>query len=76
MVRTGVSAHEPITLADDQESFTFVGHAYVRCGATAVTVRGDLQAMTLDVGDTSPQLTVNGISVKPTLDNGFLHWQQ
>jgi hypothetical protein len=54
MVRVGEQSDRPETLAADGESFTFVGHAFVRFGGDAVTVRGDLRDMTLRVGDARP----------------------
>jgi hypothetical protein len=77
MVRTGPKATEPVTLEGGGERFTFAGHAFVRAGAEAIVVRGDLRAMTLRLGAgaTKRTLVVNGreVAARATAD-GRLEW--
>ena len=76
MVRFGDRAGEPVTLSGDGESFTFAGHAFVRVTAEKVTVRGDLGAMMLRVGDGRPELVVNGSPAEGRLAGGLLEWKK
>ncbi len=76
MVRWGEAATEPLTLAGGGESFTFAGHAFVRCAGDAVVVRGDLRAMELRVGDARPALVVNGTEVSAKVEGGVLAWEK
>jgi len=75
MVRIGEQSNRPKTLSADGESFTFVGHAFVRFNGNTVTVRGDLREMTLRVGDARPKLTVNGVKAEPRMADDFLYWK-
>jgi len=76
MVRVGAQADQPITLAGEEESFTFAGHAFVRHGGRTVVVRGGLREMTLHVGDVRPKLIVNGRPAETRVQDGFLQWKQ
>jgi hypothetical protein len=75
MVRVGEHAGEPETLSADGESFTFVGHAFVRLTRENIAVRGDLREMTLRVGDARPKLTVAGAPAEARVADGFLSWK-
>jgi hypothetical protein len=76
LVRFGPKAEQPVTLAGDRESFVFAGHAFIRRDDRTVTVRGHLQEMKLDVGDSRPKLIVNGAHVESRVEQGFLLWQR
>ncbi len=76
MVRVGEQAGQGETLSADGESFTFVGHAFVRLGRQGVIARGNLRALTLRVGDARPKLTVNGATVEARIADGFLYWKK
>jgi hypothetical protein len=74
MVRLGDDPDEPVTLEGDDERFVFADFAFVRVNAEAVTVRGDLRAMRLDVGPTAPGLIMNGKRERPRIADGFMTW--
>ncbi len=74
MVRFGDEAGEPVTLAGGGESFTFAGHAFVRVGQGKATVRGDVRAIRLRVGQGRPELLVNGRPVEASRSADFLEW--
>jgi hypothetical protein len=71
MLRYGDHADQPVTLAGDGESFTFVDHVYVRIGEDRVVVSGDLRAMKVRVKG-HPRLVVNGQERDCTLAEGRL----
>ncbi len=76
LVRWGDSAAEPVTLEGGGERFTFAGHGFVRVGPDQVTVRGDVRALALQVGNASPALVVNGVPAKATVSGGALTWRK
>jgi len=47
MVRLGDNYDQPLTLADDRESFTFADWAYLRIAKDKVEILGDLRAIRL-----------------------------
>jgi hypothetical protein len=59
LVRFGDDYDQPLTLAGDDESFTFADRAYVRIGPDRVDASGDLRAMTVKVSG-KPGLFING----------------
>jgi len=76
LVRVGPQAEQPVTLAGDNESFTFASHAFIRHDNRTVTVRGNLLEMKLHVGDTRPKLMVNDRLAEPRVQGGFLQWNR
>lgn len=68
-------AVKPLTLAGDGESFTFVGHGFVRIGAQQVEVTGGVRALQVKV-EGSPKLMVNGKEVPATIGGGVLSWRE
>ncbi len=73
MVRVGAKASKPITLAGGGESFTFVGHGYVRIADGKVVVEGDVRALTVTAAD-GAKLVVNSKPVAADASNGKLTW--
>ena len=73
MVRLGDNYEEPLTLADDRESFTFADWAYLRIGRNKVEVQGDMRAMRLPIGG-QPKLVVNGKNQKASFVRGYLYY--
>ena len=71
MVRVGDDADRPITLAGGGESFTFVGHAWLRIDGKTVEARGGLRAMKLKVAG-RPVLLVNGKPIPSRAEGGVL----
>lgn len=62
---------EPVTLAGDGESFTFVGYAFVRIDENKVEVVGDLRAMTLKVSG-RPKLVIGGTQQPAEISGGLM----
>ena len=71
MVRVGDKSDQPLTLAGQGESFTFVGHAMLRIGAEKVEAVGDLRAMKLKVAG-RPKLVVRGRDRPARVDGGYM----
>lgn len=61
----------PITLAGAGESFTFTGQTHLRITPDAITIAGNLTALTLKVTGT-PKVTLNGKPITPTITGGVL----
>lgn len=74
MVRLGdYWGGQPLTLADDRESFTFANWVYFRIGKDKIEASGDLRAMRLPV-EGQPKLLVNGKTQKATFVDGCLSY--
>lgn len=73
MMRLGDNWDQPITLADDRESFTFENWAYLRIGRDRVEVSGDLCAMKLPI-EGEPRLFLNGKDQKADFVDGQLFY--
>ena len=73
MLRLGDNHDQPLTLADERESFTFADWAYLRISKDKVEVQGDLQAMRLPVKG-QPKLVVNGKGKKASFARGYLYY--
>jgi len=73
MLRLGDNYEQPLTLADDRESFTFADWAYLRIGRNKVEVQGDMRAMRLPIGG-QPKLVVNGKKQKASFVRGYLYY--
>ena len=71
LLRFAETGDEPLTLAGDGDSFTFVGQAFVRAGRERVEVSGDLRGMKLKVAG-QPQLILNGKAAKARVAGGLL----
>ncbi len=67
-------AAKPMTLEDGQESFTFVGHGFVRITPTEVRISGPVTAIRLRVGESQRRLVVNEKEVAGTQDGNVLVW--
>jgi hypothetical protein len=66
---------QPLTLSDDREAFTFLGHGYVRICPAAVTVTGGVNALKVAVSGT-PKLIVDGQERPATVRDGVLEWKR
>ncbi len=76
LLRIGDEPAAPLTLAGDDEYFSFADFAFVRIGRDKVVVRGDLQRLELPVGKTRPKLIVDGQPVTAKVTDGVLSWQK
>ena len=76
MVRVGPQADQPVTLSAEDESFTFTGHAFLRCGDESINASGNLQEVTVKVGSRQPTLFLDGKPVSAMVQNGVLRWKK
>jgi len=63
-----------LELSDDDESFTFSGHGFVRIGKDTVEVVGDVRAMSVRVSGT-PKLLINGRPRQADAKSGVLRYR-
>jgi hypothetical protein len=71
----GINDNRVIRLHDENESFAFVGHGFVRVGRKTVDVVGDIRSMSLKVSGT-PQLILNGKAEKARVESGVLTYPE
>ena len=71
MLGLGDDPKKVVTLADENESFTFADRACVRVGRETVRVSGDLRAMKVRVAG-EPKLVVNGKQQEAKVAEGYL----
>lgn len=65
----------PLTLGDDRESFTFLGHGFVRISPSLVEVTGGVNAVKVRVAG-APKLIVNGQEQRAAAADGVLTWKR
>ena len=73
LYRWGRAWDRPLTLSDQEESFTFADRAFIRAGADKVEAIGGIKGLKLKVTG-APKLVVNGQEQKAELKDGFLVW--
>jgi hypothetical protein len=65
--------HRPITLAAEDESYTFVDHAFLRIGEDVVEAVGDLRSLKVRVTG-QPRLRLNGVERAAQVQDGWLQF--
>jgi hypothetical protein len=68
------AAHEPQTLEGGGESFTFVGHGWLRAGNEKVVANGDFRRIAVGVAG-KPSLLLNGKAVPASVQDGVLRFE-
>ena len=70
----GDNYNEPLSLADERESFTFADWAYLRIIEDRIEVQGDMRTLRLPVKG-KPELIINGEEKKASFERGYLYYR-
>jgi hypothetical protein len=73
MIRLGDNYEQPLTLADERESFTFADWAYLRISKDKVEIQGNLETLRIPI-EGKPKLIVNGKEMKASFIRGYLYY--